>query len=83
MLLPSALKGESGQFFTPREIVRFAIEVINPDYKKNEKILDTACGSAGFLSVALESIRRQIAKLYETRGFSKDEIRSVIKGLFR
>ena len=48
VLLPSALKGESGQFFTPREIVRFAIEVINPDYKKNEKILSYtfkgACG---------------------------------------
>lgn len=34
MLLPSALKGESGQFFTPREIVRFAIEVIQPNYLK-------------------------------------------------
>ena len=79
VLLPSALKGESGQFFTPREIVRFAIEVINPDYKKNEKILDTACGSAGFLSVALESIRKQIAKLYETRGFSKEKLRSLLK----
>ena len=32
----------SGQFFTPREIVRFAIDVISPQYKKSEIILDTA-----------------------------------------
>lgn len=79
VLLPSALKGESGQFFTPREIVRFAIEVINPDYRKNEYILDTACGSAGFLSVALEKIRKQINDLYAARGFSKERKRALLK----
>ena len=79
VLLPSALKGESGQFFTPREIVRFAIDVINPDYTKNEYVLDTACGSAGFLSVALEKIRKQINHLYERRGFSKEKKRALLK----
>lgn len=79
MLLPSALKGESGQFFTPREIVRFAIEVIQPNYLKNEIILDTACGSAGFLSVALENIRKQIEQLYKNRGFSTERKRSLLK----
>lgn len=79
VLLPSALKGESGQFFTPREIVRFAIDVIQPQYKKNEYILDTACGSAGFLSVALEKIRKQISELYANRGFSKEKKRSLLR----
>lgn len=79
VLLPSALKGESGQFFTPREIVRFAIDVIQPQYNKNEYILDTACGSAGFLSVALEKIRKQISELYANRNFSKEKKRSLLR----
>ena len=40
ILLPSTLKGESGQFFTLREIVRFAMDIINPSYKNNEVILE-------------------------------------------
>ncbi len=40
VLLPSTLKGKSGQFFTPREIVRFAMDVINPQYINNETILE-------------------------------------------
>ncbi len=79
ILLPSTLKGESGQFFTPREIVRFAMDVINPQYKKNEVILDTACGSGGFLSIAIEKLRKQISELYKTRGFSKDRLSALLK----
>lgn len=79
VLLPTALKGESGQFFTPREIVRFAISVISPSYKDNETILDTACGSGGFLSVAIESLRHQIYDLYESRNYSKDRLNAMLK----
>lgn len=79
ILLPSTLKGESGQFFTPREIVRFAMDVINPQYKNSEVILDTACGSGGFLSIAIEKLRKQIAELYKARGFSKDKLNSLLK----
>lgn len=79
VLLPSTLKGESGQFFTPREIVRFAMDVINPLYKNNEIILDTACGSGGFLSIAIEKLRKQIVELYKNRGFSKDKLNAILK----
>ena len=79
LLLPSTLKGESGQFFTPREIVRFAMDVISPSYKRNEIILDTACGSGGFLSIAIEKLRKQIEELYKGRGFSKDRLNSLLK----
>ena len=79
ILLPSTLKGESGQFFTPREIVRFAIDVINPSYKDNEVILDTACGSGGFLSIAIEKLRKQIDQLYKNRSFTKDKLNSFLK----
>lgn len=79
ILLPSALKGESGQFFTPREIVRFAMEVIDPQYVNNELILDTACGSGEFLSIAIEKLRKQINVLYQSRGFSKDKLGALLK----
>lgn len=79
ILLPSALKGESGQFFTPREIVRFTMDVINPSYKDNEIIMDTACGSGGFLSIAIEKLRKQIKELYKNRGFSNDKLNSLLK----
>lgn len=79
ILLPSALKGESGQFFTPREIVRFAMDIINPSYKDNEIIMDTACGSGGFLSIAIEKLRKQIKELYKNRGFSNDKLNALLK----
>lgn len=79
ILLPSTLKGESGQFFTPREIVRFAMDVIEPSYKNNELVLDTACGSGGFLSIAIEKLRKQIKELYKNRGFSKDKLNFMLK----
>ena len=40
-------QGDAGQFRTPRHIIDFMVEVIDP--KKNETILDPACGTAGFL----------------------------------
>lgn len=40
-------QGDAGQFRTPRHIIDFMVEIINP--KKDEIILDPACGTAGFL----------------------------------
>ncbi|VUT24737.1 MAG: N-6 DNA Methylase [Candidatus Methanolliviera sp. GoM_oil] len=43
----SGLRGEKGQFFTPRNIVKMCVEILDP--KHGEKIIDPACGSGGFL----------------------------------
>ena len=40
-------QGDAGQFRTPRHIIDFMVEIIDP--KKTESVLDTACGTAGFL----------------------------------
>tara|TARA_A100001015_G_scaffold91411_1_gene101780 strand:- start:213 stop:2330 length:2118 start_codon:yes stop_codon:yes gene_type:complete len=40
-------QGDAGQFRTPRHIIDFIVEIIDP--QKNETILDPACGTAGFL----------------------------------
>ena len=48
---------DTGQFFTPREVVRAMIRVVDP--KPNEKILDPCCGTGGFLAQAREYIRAE------------------------
>ncbi|MDD4965502.1 N-6 DNA methylase [Halothiobacillus sp.] len=50
-------QGDAGQFRTPRHIIDFMVEVIDP--KKNEVILDPACGTAGFLISAWKHILAQ------------------------
>lgn len=47
-------QGDAGQFRTPRHIIDFIVEIVNP--KKNETILDPACGTAGFLISAYKHI---------------------------
>lgn len=53
-------QGDAGQFRTPRHIIDFMVEVIDP--KKNESVLDPACGTAGFLISAWKHILRQNTK---------------------
>jgi len=48
-------RGDFGQFFTPKQIVEFIVSSI--PIKKEWKILDTSCGSGGFLLHALKTIR--------------------------
>ena len=50
----SKFAGEKGEFFTPREIVRTAIQIIDP--KPGETMIDPACGSGGFLICALQHV---------------------------
>ncbi len=50
--IQDALKGGQGQFFTPRNVVKMMVEIINP--QPNELIIDPACGTGGFL---IESLR--------------------------
>lgn len=54
----STLKRERGQFFTPRNVIRMMVEMVNPE--RNKLILDPACGSGGFLVVALAHYRKRL-----------------------
>ena len=56
-------QGDAGQFRTPRHIIDFIVEVVNPS--KTDTILDPACGTAGFLISAYKHIMEQ-AKLQNT-----------------
>jgi type I restriction enzyme M protein len=45
------LRGDRGQYFTPRGVVKLVVEMLNP--KENETVLDPACGTGGFLVATL------------------------------
>ena len=53
-------QGDAGQFRTPRHIIDFIVEIVNP--QKNETILDPACGAAGFLISSYKQILKQNTK---------------------
>lgn len=55
-------KGKNGQYFTPREIVNFAIKMM--DIKNDDLVLDPACGSGGFLLHALDKIRNDAEEYF-------------------
>jgi type I restriction-modification system DNA methylase subunit/restriction endonuclease S subunit len=59
----SFFRGEFGQFFTPRNIVKFIIDVL--PITNNSLVLDTSCGSGGFLLHVLDKIRRQADDFYD------------------
>lgn len=56
LLSTAASQGDAGQFRTPRHIIDFIVEVVDP--KKEDRILDPACGTAGFLVSAYKHILR-------------------------
>jgi len=53
-------QGDAGQFRTPRHIIEFMVNIIEP--KKNETILDPACGTAGFLISSYKHIAEKNSK---------------------
>ena len=57
-LVGANLRGDRGEFFTPRNIMRMAVEMINP--KRDERVCDTSCGTGGFLVVALNHVIEQL-----------------------
>ena len=60
-------QGDAGQFRTPRCIIDFIVEVVEP--KKNETIFDPACGTAGFLISAFKSVIRKNSTNYKPKDY--------------
>ena len=55
-------RGNFGQYFTPREIVEFIVDVLPITH--DSKVLDTSCGSGGFLLYALNKVRNEASTFY-------------------
>lgn len=67
VFLGPQLKGESGQFFTPRTVVRMAVEMLDPSMVDRERLIDPACGSGGFLTYCLRHVRDEAHNHYNQR----------------
>jgi len=63
--------GKSGEFYTPRAITQFITKMLNPQL--GERILDPACGTAGYLTAAIEHISKQVETV-EDRKILQDSI---------
>ncbi len=50
--------GNAGEYYTPRAVTQFMVDIINPQL--GEKILDPACGTGGFLTCAIEHLEQQV-----------------------
>jgi len=69
-LIGTGFRGGEGQFFTPRNIVQMMIEILQP--LPNEKILDPACGSGGFLAHILKHFLKNNGREHFIYGIDKD-----------
>lgn len=59
-IVGSNLRGDRGEFFTPRNICRMAVEMLDPGEK--QLVLDPACGTGGFLITAMHHVIQNIEK---------------------
>ena len=67
-----ALKGPQGQFFTPRNVVKMVVDMVDP--QPHEKIIDPCCGSGGFLVEALRHAWRHVDERGAELGWPEYEI---------
>lgn len=58
-------RGHMGAFFTPRNIVKLIVEAL--PIKNTSRVLDTSCGSGGFLLYALDKVRRDADEYYDKK----------------
>ena len=64
--------GDSGEFYTPRPVIRFMVDVLDP--KLGEVVLDPACGTGGFLVETFEHLKKQSEKAEDFDVLQKDSI---------
>ncbi|GAB3985017.1 hypothetical protein GCM10028806_60990 [Spirosoma terrae] len=71
--LGSFFRGDFGQYFTPREVVDFIVKVL--PITNESRVLDTSCGSGGFLLYALDKVRRQADRMADEGYFKKESVK--------
>ncbi|MCK5149708.1 N-6 DNA methylase [Candidatus Pacearchaeota archaeon] len=68
--------GSAGEFYTPRAVTQFIVDMVNP--KLGEIVLDPACGTGGFLVSALENMKKELDNVEEIKIIEKN-IRGIEK----
>ncbi|MBX3590289.1 MAG: SAM-dependent DNA methyltransferase [Burkholderiaceae bacterium] len=64
--------GDSGEFYTPRPVVRFMVQVTDP--RLGETVLDPACGTGGFLVEAYDHLAPQVATPEQRRTLQRNTL---------
>ncbi|MBK6959871.1 MAG: N-6 DNA methylase [Gammaproteobacteria bacterium] len=64
--------GDSGEFYTPRPVVRFMVQVSDP--RLGETVLDPACGTGGFLVEAYDHLAQQVTNPDQRRTLQRDTL---------
>ena len=72
VFVSQALKGDEGQFFTPRNVIKMIIEIIQPN--DESMIIDPSCGTGGFLIESLRYVWEQVEKNGEKLGWSQKRL---------
>ena len=67
--------GNAGEFYTPRALTKFVVDVVNP--KLGEKVFDPACGTGGFLTSVIEHVRKNDVHTIEDEKLIKETIKGV------
>ena len=66
------LRGDRGEFFTPRNIMKMVVEMVNP--RMDEKVLDSSCGTGGFLVQAMTHVISQLeAEFSASMGLPREQ----------
>jgi len=73
-------QGDAGQFRTPRHIIDFIVQVVNPT--KNDSVLDPACGTAGFVISALKHIYKANTEEIEGDLLTLDEKKALADSVY-
>ena len=73
----SFFRGDFGQYFTPRSIVQFIVRVL--PITNTSLVLDTSCGSGGFLLHALHKVRKKAAEYYPNFEINAKETKQYYK----
>lgn len=71
--------GNAGEFYTPRAITTFMVQMVNPRLDKQETVMDPACGTGGFLTATIDHLRAQLNKT--ATGKDKATIENAIHGI--
>lgn len=70
-IVGSNLRGDRGEFFTPRNVMHMAVDMINP--KEGEKVLDSSCGTGGFVVTAMNAVIAKLTKKMEDQYGNKED----------
>lgn len=63
MMINPDYKSDLGQYFTPRQVIKMCVEMLNP--KESDRICDPACGSGGFLIYCMNHVYKSINEFWD------------------